>query len=204
MIRFQCSQKRMKFVNERFLFPIIPDKTALVIVDIQQRLFQAIDPEFHKNIRKNIPILIKSSPIAQIPIIITEQYPKGLGHSIDEITRALEDYKDVHFFEKITFDAWQEKSFVQYFSKHSFEHIIITGIETHICVYQTCRSFIRNGYSVHVPIDAVASRSVINWDVGVQKMLSAGAGYSSVETILFDLLQTAKDDTFKAISTLVR
>ncbi len=194
----------MKFVNERFLLPISSDKTALVIVDVQQKLFQAIDPEFQKNIRKNIPILIKSAQLLQIPIIITEQYPKGLGHSIDEITHALENYKDVHFFEKITFDAWQEKSFAQYFSKHSFEHIIITGVETHICVYQTCRSFIRNGYSVHVPIDAVASRSAMNWDVGIQKMVEAKASYSSVETILFDLLQIAKGDTFKAISALVR
>ena len=180
-------------------FKLDKDKALLVVVDIQERL--AVAMKKRKKVEANTGILIKASEILGIPIIVTEQYPKGLGHTTDAVKDTLSNYAPI---EKIDFSCCGEDAFVKAVKDSGKTQIILCGMETHVCVWQTCLGLLDSGYIVHLASDAVSSRSKDNYLAGVGLMRDAGAVISSTETVCFQLLLRAGTDEFKSVSKLVK
>ena len=175
------------------------EEVVLVLIDIQGKLAQIVDEsEFVIN---NIATVVQGAKLLQLPILWLEQYPKGLGPTDERIAKHLTDEKVI---EKITFSAYDTEEFVQALEQTGRKKILLAGIETHICVYQTATQLLANGYEVEVLADCVSSRTAGNREVGIQKMMQLGANITSVEMALFEMQQIAKGDTFKAISKLVK
>lgn len=175
------------------------EETLLVLIDIQGKLAQIVDEsDFVVN---NIATVVQGAKLLQVPILWLEQYPKGLGPTDERIRVHLTDQQPI---EKITFSAYDTEAFVQALEQTGRKKVLLAGIETHICVYQTAAHLLANGYEVEVLADCVSSRTAGNREVGIQKMLQLGATITSVEMALFEMQQVAKGDTFKAISQLVK
>lgn len=175
------------------------DNTALVLIDIQGKLARIVhNSEF---VIDNISRVVQGAKVLGLPILWLEQYPKGLGPTVEEISEHLSDEKPI---EKITFSAYDNEEFVKALEKTGCKNILLTGIETHICVYQTSSHLIENGYNVEVLADCVSSRTALNREIGIEKMKQLGAKISSVEMALFEMQQIAKGDDFKAISKIVK
>ncbi|MER2038382.1 MAG: hydrolase [Solibacillus sp.] len=175
------------------------EETVLVLIDIQGKLAQIVDnSEF---IIGNIATVVQGAKELQLPVLWLEQYPKGLGHTVETIAQHLTDQSPI---EKITFSAYQTEEFVQALEQTGRKKVLLAGIETHICVYQTAADLLANGYAVEVLADCVSSRTATNSEIGLQKMMQLGATITSVEMALFEMQQIAKGDRFKAISRLVK
>lgn len=175
------------------------ENTVLLVVDMQERLLPVMD-NFEEIIRKN-EILIKGIKELNIPVMFTEQFPKGLGSTVENIKEALVDANAVGF-EKLEFSAFNSvKDELKRLNKNA---IVISGIETHVCVYQTIKELIMEGYEVYIPFDAVSSRDIKNKENALYLVREMGACVTNVETILFDLLKTAEHPSFKAISKLIK
>lgn len=175
------------------------EEAILVLIDIQGKLAQIVDEsDFVVN---NIVTVVQGAKLLELPILWLEQYPKGLGPTDERIAKHLTDEKPI---EKITFSAYDTEEFVQALEQTGRKKVLLAGIETHICVYQTAAQLLKNGYEVKVLADCVSSRTAGNREVGIQKMLQLGANITSVEMALFEMQQIAKGDTFKAISKLVK
>lgn len=175
------------------------EEAVLVLIDIQGKLAQIVDEsDFVVN---NIATVVQGAKLLALPILWVEQYPKGLGPTDERIAKHLTDEK---LIEKITFSAYDTEEFVQALEQTGRKKVLLAGIETHICVYQTAAHLLANGYEVEVLADCVSSRTAGNREVGIQKMLQLGATITSVEMALFEMQQIAKGDTFKAISKLVK
>ena len=180
-----------------------PDRKnlALLVIDVQDSLAQAMKPEVSEVVIRNIGILIHAAKTFKMPILFTEQYPKGLKRTIPAIGQALEP---LEAFEKITFSAVRDEVFMDGLSNLGLTQIIITGMECHVCVYQTVLDLIEHGYCIHVPKDAVCSRTKQNWLTGLALMGQAGAVVTSTETVVFQLLERAGTDAFKAVAPLIK
>jgi nicotinamidase-related amidase len=139
--------------------------------------------------------------VLEIPILLTEQYPKGLGPTLPEIKELLPDVKPI---EKVSFNCCDEEVFCQALEALKRKQVLIAGIEAHICVYQTAMALFRAGYEVQVVGDSVASREPENKLVCLLKMGAAGVSPTTVEMALFELLKVAKGDKFKQISNIVK
>ncbi|MBD8032253.1 MULTISPECIES: hydrolase [Solibacillus] len=175
------------------------EEAVLVLIDIQGKLAQIVDEsEFIIN---NIANVVQGAKLLELPILWLEQYPKGLGATDERIAKHLEDEKPI---EKITFSAYDTEEFVRALEQTGRKKILLAGIETHICVYQTAAHLLANGYEVDVLADCVSSRTARNSEIGIQKMVQLGATLTSVEMALFEMQQVAKGDVFKTISKLVK
>lgn len=175
------------------------DNTALVLIDIQGKLAQIVhDSEF---VVDNIAKITQGARLLDLPILWLEQYPKGLGKTTEEVAHHLTDLTPI---EKITFSAYDTPEFVEQLKATGCKNILIAGIETHICVYQTAAHLLQNGYEVEVLADCVSSRTELNNKIGIEKMVQVGAKVTSVEMALMEMQQIAKGDTFKAISKLIK
>ncbi len=173
--------------------------TVLIIIDLQEKLMNAMP---HKErVYKYTNILIKTAQELGMPIMVTEQYPKGLGITVDEIKNCLSEHL---YLDKITFSACVEQGFRDELDKLGRKTIIITGSETHICVLQTVRDLLGLGYNVHVPQEAVCSRTDDNYSNSLDLMREMGAVITNTETIIFDLLKKAGTPEFKVISPLIK
>jgi nicotinamidase-related amidase len=179
--------------------PLNTENTALLLIDFQERLFPVMHEK--EKLLRNILKLIKGMQILEVPIIVTEQYPKGLGPTIPEIKELLTGIKPV---EKVCFDCNDEPAFGEALGALKRKQVIIAGIEAHICVYQTAMSLIRAGYQVQVACDCITSRDPENKMVALSRMGAAGISPTSVEMALFELLKVAKGDKFKQISAIVK
>jgi nicotinamidase-related amidase len=168
--------------------------TALLIIDIQEKLAAVM--KARDAVIANSLHLIEIAKIQNIPIVLTEQYPKGIGQTVEEIRNALPEYKPI---EKLTFSCCDEQSFLSEVRRLNKKTIIVAGMETHVCVLQTCIGLLRNGLNVHIVKDAICSRNKENWKTGIQFMRDAGAVITSTETVLFQLLKVAGTDEFKAM-----
>jgi len=177
------------------------DKTdcALVIIDIQDRLAAVMKQK--EPVIKNCLHLVEISKLLGIPILVTEQYPKGLGPTVEEIRKALLAYQPV---EKLTFSCCEEPVFLAEIKKVNKKTLILTGMETHVCVLQTCTGLLKEGFHVHLVKDAVCSRAKENWKSGIGFMRDAGAVITCTETVLFQLLKAAGTEEFKAISKRIK
>lgn len=179
-------------------FFVSPDQAVFVIIDVQERLAKAMEEEVLKSSLKNISVLIEVCKVLNIPIVITEQYPKGLGLTLEEIRNLINtEYQPI---EKITFDACMEPKFVELLDKLNRKKILLAGMETHICIYQTTLSLLDHGYEVFVIKDAVCSRKKENYITGIQLCILAGAIPVDTETLVFQLLKRAGTEEFKKIS----
>ncbi|OGI21092.1 MAG: hypothetical protein A2287_06020 [Candidatus Melainabacteria bacterium RIFOXYA12_FULL_32_12] len=176
------------------------DTTALLIIDIQEKLLKA---QFEQEkIIKNVSILAETAKILDIPVIISEQYPQGLGFTIKEIKEKLPENTD--FFEKTSFNCCLESGFTDQIHRINRKQILICGMEAHICVHQTVHSLISLGYDVHIIQDAVTSRKQSEYEYGLKRMISYGAIPNCTEMAIFELIKCAKHPQFKSIQNLVK
>ena len=175
------------------------ENSALVLVDVQGKLAQAMhDKEgfFNAIIR-----LVKGAQILELPILWNEQNPDGLGPTIPEIAKLLPDQNPMG---KLSFSCCGNEKFIKALNKLNRPNMLVAGIETHVCVYQTAADLVALNYDVQVVADAVASRTPENKQIGLEKCKQAGAGLTSTETVLFELLKIAKGDRFKEIIKVVK
>jgi nicotinamidase-related amidase len=184
---------------------IEPARAALAIIDIQERLAAAMTPEILDQVESNVSILCELARRFAMPVVLTEQYPRGLGRTRAPIEAAVASLGGLlHRFDKLEFSAARAEAFGPLWERLRRTQWIVTGMECHVCVYQTARQLCELGASVQVPCDAVVSRRTANWEVGLELISRAGAIVTSTETIVFDALQTAGSDDFRAMSRLVR
>jgi nicotinamidase-related amidase len=172
-----------------------PERTTLIVVDVQEGFRKAV-PDFDR-VAKATATLIEGAEAIGIPIVVTEQYPKGLGATAPEIAEHLPEGTEP--LEKVCFSAADAEGF----GLGGRDQALLCGIETHVCVNQTTLDLLGSGVEVHVPEDAVGSRTEQNKRVGLQKMERAGALMSTVEMALFELLGRAGTDEFKRVQKLI-
>jgi len=177
------------------------DKAVLVVIDVQEKLCLAMDHKVLHKLTKHIGILLESAAELKVPVLITEQYVKGLGATLPELR---EKAGDAATFEKMAFSSCGSSEFVQALKATGRTQVIITGMETHVCVLQTVIELREAGFTVHLVKDAVMSRNKQNWQTAIEAMNLAGAVPTSTESVLFQLLKVAGSDEFKKLSKLVR
>lgn len=177
------------------------EKAALVVIDVQDKLCQAMDEKMLGKLTRNVGILLESAAELKIPVLFTEQYVKGLGATLPEL---LEKAAEAPRLEKMTFSCCGIPEFMETLKASGRTQIIITGMETHVCVLQTVIELREAGFTVHLVKDAVMSRDKRNWKVAVEAMTLAGAVPTCTESVLFQLLRVAGTDAFKKLSKLVR
>src|SRR5438477_11030440 len=174
----------------------------LVVIDVQEKLMPVIDRA--DAVERNIERLIRGVHVIDIPIIVTEQYVKGLGPTIPSLRRALEETSRYEPVEKSCFSASGSGEFQAALRLQKKRQLIVAGIEAHVCVYQSVTDLLAAGYEVTVVADAVSSRAAENRDVALRRMTREGAKPSSTEMALFELVTTSGTDEFRAISRLVK
>jgi nicotinamidase-related amidase len=177
------------------------DKAVLVVIDVQEKLCVAMDEEVLKQRVKNIGILLESAAEMNVPVLVTEQYVKGLGGTLPELK---EKAATAPRYEKMAFSSCGSAEFVNSLKSTGRTEVIITGMETHVCVLQTVLELREAGLNVHVVKDAVMSRSKRNWQTAIETMTLAGAIPTCTEAVMFQLLKVAGTDEFKKLSKLVR
>ena len=175
------------------------NNTALIIIDVQGKLASVMHES--EALLKNIEILIQGAKLLNIPIIWMEQYPKGLGPTATQVEQHLTEEEPIA---KKIFSACQSERFQKEIVELERHQLLVVGIEAHICVYQTVRELLESKKEVEVVVDAVSSRTCQNKEIAIEKMKALGAGITSVEMILFELMQTADHPKFKEISKLIK
>lgn len=183
-----------------------PERSVLLIIDIQERLAQAMKPEIMEKTTRNVSILLEAARRLGVPVVVSEQYPKGLGPTCAAVNDALATGA-VERFEKVDFSVCRVDAFEALRKRHEEEgrtQWLLAGMETHICVYQSARDLMAHSAEVQVVSDAAISRSSQNYRVGLGLIERCGAAVTSTETVVMDLLGRAQGDDFKAISRLIR
>lgn len=175
------------------------ENVALLIVDIQGNLAHAMHGK--ELLFKNVQKLIKGIKALGIPVLWAEQNPQGLGPTIPEIADLLSDLQPIS---KMSFSCCGNDRFVQALKALNRHQVLIAGIETHVCVYQTAADLVGLRYEVQVVTDAVSSRSMENKEIGLQKVREIGVGLTSVETALFEILRVAEGERFKEILKILK
>jgi nicotinamidase-related amidase len=167
------------------------DRAALLVIDVQQgfRPYASF-----AGVASACAKLVEAARILGLPVLVSEQYPKGLGHTAPEV--GLQDEPTI---EKTVFSAARAEGF----DLHGRNQAIVCGIETHVCVSQTVHDLLADGIEVHVPADAVGSRHDLDYECGLERMVRAGAVVSTVESALFELCERAGTPEFKAIQQLI-
>lgn len=174
--------------------------SQLVLLDMQVKLASAMPVDAMADVVKNCGILLQAAKILDVPLIVTEQYPQGLGHTLPELTALLPACNPV---EKIAFSCVNEPKFNRQLTRdHS--QVVLSGMEAHICILQTALDLLATGKQVFVAEDAVISRSYANKANAIARMRDAGCVISNTESIVFEWLGMAGSDAFKTISKLVR
>ncbi len=173
--------------------------SLLVVVDVQGKLARLMHDK--DNLFKNIRILVQSAKILDIPILWCQQVPAALGPTVPEIAELLTDSRPIN---KSCFNCCLCDEFNKKLDLLGRKQVMLTGIETHVCIYQTAIDLLSKDYEVNVIADAVSSRTLDNKQIGLNRMASAGARISSTEMALFEILKTADHPHFKQIAKLVK
>lgn len=176
------------------------NKTALVVVDIQEAFRNPI-PDFAVTASR-ASMAVRGFQILGVPVIVTEQYPKGLGSTAEEILFALPD--DFEVFEKTAFSSCGAEAFIERLREVGAEQIVLCGLETHVCVNETAHDLLDRGFQVHLLTDCVCSRFEHDKLAGLNKMQSSGVVPSSIEMALFELMRDARHEQFKEIQALIK
>ena len=181
-----------------------PDQVALLVIDVQERLAAAMTDDARDRVERNLITLAAAAERFGLPVVVSEQYPKGLGRTTPAVAGALETVRNVCFFEKVEFAATAAPAWREAVGDSPRPHWLVTGMETHVCVFQTVRALCAAGHVVHVLADAVASRTEANWNNGLDLCARAGAVITNTETVVFDLLGKAGTDDFRALSRMIK
>ena len=176
------------------------NNTILLVIDVQGKLAQIVAEK--ETLFANVDRMIKGAQILEIPILWTEQVPEKLGPTLPDLANLLSP--TTQSISKSSFSCCAVSSFMAQLKAMNRTQVLVTGIEAHICVYQTTLDLISLAYEVHVVSDAVSSRIVANKSIALDRMKSAGAMLTSTEMALFELLRVAEGDKFRAVSKLVK
>lgn len=176
------------------------DNSVLVVVDVQEAFRKAI-PDFAETLSR-MAIAIRGFQLLGRPIVVTEQYPKGLGRTAEELLLSLPD--DAVFVEKSTFSSYSEPNFVSELEKYQAKQVVLCGVETHVCVNQTAHDLLAAGYQVHLLTDCVASRYQHDREAGIKKMCANGVVPSSMEMALFEMMRDSRHEKFKDVQALIK
>ena len=174
------------------------ENSLLLIIDVQEKLVNMLTNDVISN---NAIVLAKTSQILDVPAIVTEQYPKGLGSTIVSIKEAI---PNADYIEKTHFSALMEDNFLKIIEKHNKKQIIILGIETHICVLQTSFDLLNKGYEVFVVRDASGSRTKDNKEAALRRLIHCGAQIVTTEMVVFELLKGSRNPNFKEVQSLIK
>jgi nicotinamidase-related amidase len=173
--------------------------TLLLIVDIQEKLVRAMHAREELVLRARQ--LVLGARVLNLPMLCTEQNPKGLGGTVPEIAAHLASVQPIS---KFSFGCCASEDFLRALHASGARNVLMAGIETHVCVYQTALELLEKGYRVEVVADACSSRTPENKQIGLEKMRTAGVAVTSVETALFELLKVAEGPLFKEILKVVK
>lgn len=174
------------------------NSTALLVIDIQERIINVMDE--HDRVVANAKKLIEGFNILELPVYTTEQYPKGLGSTVNELSELLIEKP----IEKITFSCYGANSLFESLKEKKVTQIVVCGVESHVCVQQTVLDLLANGFDVFVAADAISSRRKMDYNIALDRMRSNSAEVTTTESILFELLERAGSDQFKKISKIVK
>ena len=179
---------------------IDPNHTAVLVVDYQEKLLPAIHDV--ENLLQRTQVLLSGLQVLDIPVVLTEQYPRGLGSTVQEVRDCLsENYKP---YEKMTFSVMGCEEVKNTFAALGKKHIIVCGTEAHICVLQSVIDLLAEGYNVYLVEDCIASRKPCDKETGIRRAMGEGALMTSAEAILFELTVISGTPAFKQISKLVK
>lgn len=178
------------------------DLAALVIIDVQEKTLAAITTPSREALVKKISALIAAARHLNIPILFTEQYPQGLGTTIRELVGLLNGATGP--IVKATCSCWRDEAFRNALQRTEREHVILAGLETHVCVQQTALDLLRVDYIPFVAIDAVASRFGPDMNASLDRMRRAGVELSTTESLLFELIERCDHPKFKDLLSLVK
>lgn len=178
---------------------ILREETAAVVIDIQDRLL----PHIHEGdkIRRNCMKLIEGLKILSVPLLVTQQYTKGLGPTDPSIIQMFPEFKSI---EKISFSCCGEPAFTEQLDRTGKRNVILCGIESHVCVLQTCIDLLATGKKVVVVEDCVSSRKLNDKRIAIERMRQEGALITTLESLLFELTGKAGSDIFRNISQIVK
>jgi len=182
-------------------FEIKRDDSLIMMIDIQERLFAAMKENIQEMLKKNSAILLKAAGELNIPVIVTEQYRKGLGSTLPELSALCPDSPNL---EKLFFNCIKDEAIKDEVTKRGKKTVILTGIESHICVFQTALTLLNMKYNVIIASDGVASRRKHDWNTALEALSKAGAVIYPTETIAFMLIEKAGTPEFKALSHLFK
>ena len=175
------------------------ETTGLLIIDIQERILPVINE--NERVIENAIKLIKAFNILNLPVFLTEQYPKGLGQTTEIIQKELKNYSPIH---KMTFSCSGAEGLFQSIKGSELKQIVVCGIETHVCVQQTVMDLLANGFQVNLAADAVSSRKQFDYEIALKRMQTLGAEITTTESILFEVLSVCGTPEFKEISKIVK
>ncbi len=178
---------------------LTPENTILLIIDIQEKLTRAmLDKEV---LVENATKMVSGAKIMGVPIIRTEQNPDGLGRTVRELEELLNDVDPIT---KLSFSCCGAPGFMKELQQSARRKVLVGGIESHVCVYQTVQELANLNYEVQVLADVVSSRTAENRNIGLDRCRGAGASITSVETALFEMLRAAEGDKFKKMLKVVK
>jgi nicotinamidase-related amidase len=190
------------FLPDNMLHPntLQLSQSVLAIIDMQDA-FRSKIPHFAE-IAERIGVMVQGAALLNLPIILTEQYPKGLGHTAPEIRAVLPDSLEI--IEKTAFSSCGAGQFQAQLERAAAKQVIVCGIEAHICVNQTVHDLLEKGFQVHLLTDCIASRMVHDRKAATRKMQMSGAIPCSIEMALFELMGDARHEQFKSIQVLIK
>lgn len=175
--------------------------SLLVVIDVQHRLASAMPEDIRNQILKQVSVLLQASNILSVPTLVTEQYPKGLGHTEAELTEVLAENTPV--IEKTCFSCLNSSNFAEQLKASGRKQIILTGMEAHICVLQAAMELQEEGFDVFVVEDGICSRKQENKDNAIQRLRQAGVVVTNTESVLFEWLRDAQHSEFRTLSKLI-
>ena len=176
------------------------ESAALAVIDMQEA-FRSVISDFGE-VASRISKAVEGARLLEVPVIVTEQYPKGLKHTAEEIVARMP--AELKPIEKSCFSSCGAEDFLSQLISRNIKQVLVCGIEAHICVNQTVHDLLARGFQVHLLIDCITARNPNNREIGLEKMQRSGAIPSSVEMVLFELLRDAEHEQFRVIQGLIK
>ncbi|MAQ91292.1 MAG: hydrolase [Rhodopirellula sp.] len=174
-----------------------PEDTGLLVVDLQEKLVPVITD--HTTITWNVSRLLRAAHALDVPTAATEQYPQGLGDTVD-----MGEYQPKDVVEKLMFSCREADDIFRDWAEGSIRKILICGIETHVCIQQTVLDLLSEGFRVYLAVDAIGARHALDHQIALRRMESSGAVLTTTEAAMFEWCESAANPKFKTISHLVR
>ncbi|OCL83270.1 hydrolase [Arcobacter porcinus] len=175
------------------------EDSLFCLIDVQEKLFPHIGNK--EELERTLPILVKGMKVLDVPIIVNEQYKKGIGETIPLLKELVNEYAN---YEKTTFSGCQTPQILDALKSSGKKNIIVAGIETHVCVLQSCIDMLENGFNVILVTNCSGSRAKLDHKMGIKRLIQAGVIPTTYESILFELTLDSKNPNFKSISALIK